>query len=80
MLLEAITYHPIKVADLMAVLLHREKGSVYVRTAASSIWLVLLFLSIYLVAVANPNKHIVAMYQKLSFSDFILSYNSKNKI
>ena len=64
---------------MMVVLLRREKGSVYVRTAASSIWLVLLFLSIYLVAVANPNKHIVAMYQKLSFSDFISFYNSKDR-
>ena len=31
---------------------------------------------IYLVAAATPNKHMVAMYQKLSFSDFILFYNS----
>ena len=28
----------------------------------------------YLVAAATPNKHMVAMYQKLSFSDFILFY------
>ena len=34
---------------------------------------------IYLVAAATPNKHMVAMYQKLSFSDFILFYNSKNR-
>ena len=34
---------------------------------------------IYLVAAATPNKHMVAMYQKLSFSDFILLYNSKNR-
>ena len=27
---------------------------------------------IYLVAAATPNKHMVAMYQKLSFSDFII--------
>ena len=31
---------------------------------------------IYLVA---PNKHMVAMFQKLSFSDFILFYNSKDR-
>ena len=31
---------------------------------------------IYLVA---PNKHMVAMFQKLSFSDFILFYNSKKR-
>ena len=34
---------------------------------------------IYLVAAATPNKHMVAIYQKLSFSDFILFYNSKNR-
>ena len=34
---------------------------------------------IYLVAAATLNKHMVAMYQKLSFSDFILFYNSKNR-
>ena len=34
---------------------------------------------IYLVAAATPNKHMVAMYQKLSFIDFILFYNSKNR-
>ena len=34
---------------------------------------------IYLVAAAAPNKHMVAMYQKLSFSDFILFHNSKNR-
>ena len=34
---------------------------------------------IYLVAASTPNKHMVAMYQKLSFSDFILFYNSKNR-
>ena len=34
---------------------------------------------IYLVAAATPNKHMVAMYQKLSFTDFILFYNSKNR-
>ena len=34
---------------------------------------------IYLVAAATPNKHMVAMYQKLSFSDFILFYNSKKR-
>ena len=33
----------------------------------------------YLVAAASPNKHMVAMYQKLSFSNFILFYNSKNR-
>ena len=33
----------------------------------------------YLVAAATPNKHMVAMYQKLSFSDFILFHNSKNR-
>ena len=34
----------------------------------------------YLVAAATPNKHMGAMYQKLSFSDFILFYyNSKNR-
>ena len=34
---------------------------------------------IYLVAAATPNKHMVAMYQKLSFTDFILFYNYKNR-
>ena len=34
---------------------------------------------IYLVAAATRIKHIVAMYQTLSFSDFILFYNSKNR-
>ena len=33
---------------------------------------------IYLVAAA-PNKHMVAMYQKLSFSDFISFYKSKDR-
>ena len=31
----------------------------------------------YLVAAATPNKNMVDMYQ-MSFSDFILFYNSKN--
>ena len=33
----------------------------------------------YLVAAATPNKHMFAMYKKLSFSDFILFYISKNR-
>ena len=33
---------------------------------------------IYLVAAAAPNKNMVDMYQ-MSFSDFILFYNSKNR-
>ena len=34
---------------------------------------------IYLVAAATPNKHMVDIYQKLSFSDFISFYNCKNR-
>ena len=40
---------------------------------------VVLLRGCYLVAAATPNKYMVAMYQKLSFSEFILFYNSKNR-
>ena len=33
----------------------------------------------YLVAAATPNRHMVAIYQKLTLLDFILFYNSKNR-
>ena len=35
---------------------------------------------IHLVAAATPNKHMVAMYQKLNFSDFVLIYNSNRHL
>ena len=45
----------------------------------SEVLIYLSFVFCYLVAAATPNKHMVAMYQKLSFSDFISFYNSKER-
>ena len=78
--MEAVRGHHIspllveKVADLMVVLLRREKGSVYVctaayvYTAAHSLWLVLPFLSLYyqFLIFSYPSTHMGFLFKLIS--------------